>query len=500
MSSDQEPRAVAQDRPPGARPWLRNLVLAVALIAVAAWGFYSAFPLPPGEPERTDAAKPAVAARAPDADPPARVPLDPIMPETGADLIAEVGRVAGDLARRFPQNPDAHEMLARYQLEYADIAVAEATWQRCLELNANYAYAHIGLAKIATQRGEFDAATAHWRRAILADPQMYLHQIELGKSLLAAGEIDEAIEVLAGAVRAAPASARGHAELGAAYLQKRDDAAAKTSFEAALRLDPKYATAHFGLATACTRLGLAELAQAHEAKYVEYRSERGDELRGQRLAYDDEAALAEDFALLYSDIGKVFLAEGQPALAEQLWRRAASMHAENLACRQALAWLLMQQNKPLETIRMLRELARLEPESAAYPLEISRLYRQLGRGEDARRALEAFADSSPDSAAGQRALAEFYLQFQNAPQSAVEHARRAAELSESTQDWVLLGSAHELAGDLTAATVALERAAAIAPDDLQIRQMLALLREARATEPSEPDKPATSNNNSDNRE
>jgi tetratricopeptide (TPR) repeat protein len=357
-------------------------------------------------------------------------------------------------------------------------------------LNANYLYAHAGLAKAAKEQGALDEAVAHCRRAVLADTQSPTHQIELGTALLAVGDVEEAVAVLEAVVKADPASARGRAELGAAQLQKRDYAAAKTSFEAALKLDPSYATAHFGLATALARLGDAAQARQHEAKFQQFRSQRGEELRGQRIAYDDDQALREDIARLYTQTAGVYLAEGRQAAAERLWRRAARLHAENRECRQALAWLSLQQKKPLETIRLLRELSQLEPASAVYPAEIARLYVELGRLDDAQRALEEFAQMAPDNPDGQRALAEFHLKLKGQPQLAVEPAKKAAELSASASDWVLLSAAHELAGDLPAAVASLEQAARLAPDNLQYRQLLALLKERAAKSPPEAAQPA----------
>ena len=294
-------------------------------------------------------------------DPQDRLPLEPLIPETAAGLLQEAERLVGDLATRFPNNPDAHEMHARFHYEFGQVDEALAAWRRCLELDPNYAYALIGLAQAATGRGEHDQAVAYCRRAVLAEPSRPSHQIDLGKALVTAGEIDEALEVLERVVKATPDSARAQAELGAARLQKRDHAGAKVAFEEALRLNPANAAAHFGLATTCARLGLENEAREHEAKFREFRSDRHQELRGQRASYDDERALREDLAVRYSEVASVLVAEGRPVLAEQLWRRGARLHPENRECRQALAWLYLGQNKLWEAILMLRELARLEP-------------------------------------------------------------------------------------------------------------------------------------------
>jgi tetratricopeptide (TPR) repeat protein len=421
-----------------------------------------------------------------------RVPLDPLIPDSAPALLKEAERVASDLTERFPRNPDAWEMAARFHSEFGEMDQALAAWRRCLDLNPDYVYAHLGLAKAAAEQGEFADAAAHYRRAVLVDPKNLAHQIELGKVLLTKGDLDEALVVLGGVVKADPQNAQGHAELGSAQLQKRDDAAARDSFEATLRLNPDYGPAHFGLATAYTRLGDAEQARAHEAKFREFRAERGEEVHAQRAGYNDEEALRVDIARVYTDLARVYVAEGRLAAAEHLWRRASRLHPQSRDCRQALAWLYLQQKLPFESIRVLRELAALEPENIVYPAEITRLYVELGRTDDAERALLDFAESAPENPQAHAALGEFYLQVKTQPEAAREHANKAAELSGAARHWVLLSAAHELAGDVQGAIAALEKAAELEPEKLQYRQLLALLREravgaggAPATPPDE---------------
>jgi tetratricopeptide (TPR) repeat protein len=374
-------------------------------------------------------------------------------------------------------------MRGRIEFEFASLDEAQAAWERCLALDPNYVYAHVGLAKAANERGELTQAVAYWRRAVLAEPAAVAHQIELGKALLASGDVAEALSVLEGTVRAEPANPLAHAALGSAQLQDRQDAAAKDSFEKAVGLDEDHAPAHFGLATALGRLGQDELARKHQSRHAELSADRQETVRGQRVAYDDRQALQEDVARFYTEIGSVYLAQKQLAAAEQLWRRAARLDANNRSSREALAWLLVQQHKPLESILQLRELARVEPENVAYPAEIARLFGELGRLDDAEQTLQEFAQLAPDSASAQRALAEFYLGVMNEPSAAVEHAQRAAEISGAATDWVLLSAAHERASELPAAVAAMQRACELAPQNLQYRQLLALLKERAGTRP-----------------
>jgi cytochrome c-type biogenesis protein CcmH/NrfG len=58
------------------------------------------------------------------------------------------------------------------------------------------------------------------------------------------------------------------------------------------------------------------------------------------------------------------------------------------------------------------------------------------------------------------------------------------------EDWIVLSTVHEFTGNLPAAVAALEEAMRRAPDDLQLRQLLALLKErAAATPPPAADSP-----------
>jgi tetratricopeptide (TPR) repeat protein len=351
--------------PPRGARWLWRLLLPCVLIAAAALGFYSAVRLPPddspvadfppvdAQPASPPAASVGKSAPAKSSD---RIPLGPLVPDSGEKLLAEARRVVEHLVERFPRQPDAQETFARFHYDFGEVERAVDAWKRCLELNPNYAYAHAGLAKAAVQRGAHDEAVAHYRRAVLAAPTAPAYQLELGKTLLAAGGVEEAVEVLERVVRSDASQMEAHAQLGSARLQNQEIQAAKAAFEAALALDPDYAPARFGLVTACARLGLEEEAREHQVKLREAREERTGELRAQRVAYDDVRLLRVDIARLYTDMAGVYLAQGRPDAAEQLWQRAARMHAENRESRQGLAFLYLQQGDHAATIRMLREL------------------------------------------------------------------------------------------------------------------------------------------------
>jgi tetratricopeptide (TPR) repeat protein len=487
------PPSASRTSPPSApvRGCLSRLMLPCILIAAAAGGFYSAFRLLPDDSPIADAPPlevqsdppPVTLDELPTPAPQDRVPLDPLVPDSGEKLLAEAERVAEHLVERFPHQADAHEMLARLHYDFGDVERAEAAWKRCLELNPNYAYAHAGLAKLAVRRGAHDQAVAHYRRAVLAAPAVLAYQLELGKTLLAAGVVEEALDVLQRVARSDPSHVEAQASLGSARLQNQENEAAKTAFEAALALDPDYAAARFGLVTACARLGLEDEARQHEAKLRSARAERTDELRGQRVAYDDVRLLGVDMARLYSDMAGVYLTGGRPGAAERLWQRAARMNLENREARQGLAYLYLQQGNRTATIRMLRELGQFEPQSVNYPAEMARLYCEMGRLDEAEKVLRDFVQRAPDNAAGHAALSELYLEFMNQPERALEPAREAARLSGAAHDWVVLSSVHELTGDLPAAVAALEEASRRAPDDLQLRQLLALLKERAAATP-----------------
>ncbi len=425
---------------------------------------------------------------APAANPP---PLAALIPDQSLEIIAECRRVAKHLQQLFPGALEAQEMQARLEFQLGDIEQARAIWLKILETEPNYVHALRGVGDVCTLNGELKEAVQYFRRAVLAEPLDLTRQVTLGVALLQAAEVEQATEVLRAVVTRDPQQVGAHAELGKALSQAGDYQTARTHFEAALKEEARLADpskAHFGLATALQRLGETELAKHHQQEYVRLRKSDTQSREGERRDYDDVQAIGLDAARLYVDMARVYLAGGQIASAELLLLRASRMNPTDLDCRQALAFVALNQNKLQDAIRWLREIATLRPEDFTVTQEIARLYAQLDAPESAERVLQEYLEGQPKSADALGALAELYMVVIPDAEKAVEFAQANADVNPTALSFSKLATAQELAQNFDAAIIALKRAVELAPGNALYTQRLALLREAQSAT-SEPKKP-----------
>jgi tetratricopeptide (TPR) repeat protein len=110
--------------------------------------------------------------------------------------------------------------------------------------------------------------------------------------------------------------------LGQAYLQLKDYAKAKPCFEAAVRMAPDFANAHYGLATACTRLGQQQEAQAHTKRFQEAEKSRLTHQIEDGKQRDDAASVRKSVAEAHAAAAAVYSAHGNASEAERHRREA----------------------------------------------------------------------------------------------------------------------------------------------------------------------------------
>ncbi len=418
-------------------------------------------------------------------------PLAALVPEKSLEIIAECRRVAQHLRQTFPNSLEAQEMQARVEFQLGDVEQARATWLKILDVEPNYVHALRGVGDVSTLNGELKEAVQYFRRAVLADPEDLTRQVTLGVALLQAAEVEQAADVLRTVVERDQRQVGAHAELGRALSQAGDFQSARTHFEAALKEESRLADpskVHLGLATVLQRLGDKEQAKHHQDAYLRLRKSVSEQREGERRDYDDVKAIGLDAARLYVDMARVYLVGRQAASAELLLLRASRMNAADVDCRQALAFLAVNQDRLPDAIRWLRELAVLKPDDFTVTAEIARLYVQMGDPENAERYLKEYLEAQPKSAAALGALAEFYLVVTQDGSNAVEFSQACADVQPTAESFSRLAAAHQLAESRAEAIAALERAVELAPGNAVYMQRLALLRETQpvANPPKKP--------------
>jgi tetratricopeptide (TPR) repeat protein len=167
--------------------------------------------------------------------------LDPIDGQFIMDF-GNSGRVveASRKIRAVPADETVVGLFARgvaLEEDPATSAEAIASYQKVLEIDPDYAPAHINLGTLHYHRSEYELAESHYRKAIEADPRYALAYFDLGNVLDETQRVEEAIAAYNTALQLAPTYADAHYNLALAYERSRQPRLALKHWRSYLKLD-----------------------------------------------------------------------------------------------------------------------------------------------------------------------------------------------------------------------------------------------------------------------
>jgi tetratricopeptide (TPR) repeat protein len=110
-------------------------------------------------------------------------------------------------------------------------------YKQVLELDPDYAPAHINLGTLYYNQSDYDLAEEHYRKAIECDPRYALAHFDLGNVLDETQRLTEAIAAYKAALQLAPTYADAHYNLALAYERSRQSRLALRHWRAYLKLD-----------------------------------------------------------------------------------------------------------------------------------------------------------------------------------------------------------------------------------------------------------------------
>ena len=163
---------------------------------------------------------------------------------TTAALLAQQGKLDEAIAEyhqaiaQFPGNHEAHGDLASLYLIKGNVAAAEQSARRAVELNPDYAKGHDMLGTALARQGRLDEAIGHFRRSVELVPHSAWARQHLGQALLRRGELARAAEHLGRAAELDPDRADTQASLGRLAAMRGDSAAAIEHFDRSASLEP----------------------------------------------------------------------------------------------------------------------------------------------------------------------------------------------------------------------------------------------------------------------
>jgi tetratricopeptide (TPR) repeat protein len=111
------------------------------------------------------------------------------------------------------------------------------SYQKVLELDPEYAPAHINLGTLYYHQADFKKAEAHYRKAIACDARYALAYFDLGNVLDETHRVEEAIASYRAALQLAPTYADAHYNLALAYERSGQPRPAMRHWRAYLKLD-----------------------------------------------------------------------------------------------------------------------------------------------------------------------------------------------------------------------------------------------------------------------
>lgn len=114
---------------------------------------------------------------------------------------------------------------------------AITAYHKVLEIDPNFAPAHINLGTLYYNTQEYASAEHHYRKAIECDPRYALAYFDLGNVLDETGRIREAIQAYNTALQLAPTYADAHYNIALAYERIREPRRALRHWRAYAKLD-----------------------------------------------------------------------------------------------------------------------------------------------------------------------------------------------------------------------------------------------------------------------
>jgi tetratricopeptide (TPR) repeat protein len=394
-----------------------------------------------------------------------------------ADVVAlrdELFDVAEQLVRAIPA-PDALCLLGTAHHLAANDDVAVQLWQQCLQMDPQFADAHLALGMRLLDRGEFAAAEASLREALRIDPVWNEVPLPLEKALHNQGKFPEAVKVLETFVAAHPGSLEGWHRLGLAYQTVGDHENAMRCHLQALKIKPDFGFAYQGVAAALKKLGRAAEAESYAPKIRELMAEDNRRERALRTNLGHENRLRDRVVRTRLTAARVYMKFNRLAEAEAQWQRVAALDPQEFESRESLCALYSRQQRLTDALRMRTELSKLDPDNSRQLLSLGTLQYKNHQLDEAEATFRRVIDLAPQQAAGYAALAQTQMSPGRDLDEAVQLAHQAVKLAPTAEHYYILAMVESSRGDPSACRAAIEEAIRLDPSEARYREAYARL-------------------------
>ncbi len=389
-----------------------------------------------------------------------------------AALLREIDGVVCQLVERYPDSPEALDVMARMHHFFGETDEALRYWKECLKIDPKFTPAYHSIGVMFLEIGKHPQAVEYFRKGWKLEPNSPVFSVELAQALVASGQVKQAVDVLRRDITIHPRSVGSLAMLGHAYLQLRDYKAARKYFERAIEVGPTYTNAYFGLVTACNNLGDKKAAKKYAAKLKEMKAQDEHSHRAMLKTFDDIERVREKVGAVYTATGNVYLEHSDPVTAEHCFLRAAELVPKAVPPREVLAWLYVQEGRTKEAVKMLGELVKADPYDLSAMMTSGSLYAQLQMYEEAEASYRHAISLTPAQAGGYAALSGLYLQAGMKFEQALQLAQKAVALEPVAKYYFLLSNAYRANGKILEAREAISKAVKLEPTNADYRRYL----------------------------
>lgn len=394
--TDRNRRRGSAASPVSLRP--RRLVLAggaIVVVAVTAyWWLASSVRLSPRSAhEDPDVAAPLLTG-------PAFSPQATI-----ADLKQAATEAADELSAKYPNLLGAWNVQAMLAFHLGNTPEAKRLWGECLTADSQSGDALYGLGYIALLEGDNEQALERFQATLAVNPQDERIPLLLAECLTHLGRPEEAVPLLQQQLEKNPHDLVVLLALGQVHLDLKQYEQSRDIFERAIRVSPNNRVACYGLARSLARLGKAEREKARQvmAQFKGLVADERQESSTRVLSFDDLGKGREVAVLIFREIAKVYVAQGDQWKAEEAWMKATAVDPHNVSSRLELAAFYEQHERLHAALRVCLELRNIEPTNAAYWSNVGVLQARLGRHDDGLAAVEEAIKLDPVNSEYRRA-------------------------------------------------------------------------------------------------
>ncbi len=305
--------------------------------------------------------------------------------------------VSEELATQYPDDPAAVALRARVHFVLGETEEAVQIWQECLRRDATFPNATFGLGLVAFKSEDYETAAEMFGRIMQIDPADDRAPRYRAEALLKLNRCDESALVMEAYLRTHQPTVESALILGQAYLKLERFDESRQVFTIIAKESPEEPRGHYGLARVCLKLGRKEEARRHLERFKARDKEKIFE--GIRFARGNIGPITAQGLLVVTllDSGKIYLKHGEPARADDLWRKAALVDPENAESRHCLFSLCSQQGNDQSAFLVCEQLREIEPENAEHWLNLAILYGRFDRYVAAVDAVEHAVQLDPEN-------------------------------------------------------------------------------------------------------